>query len=173
MKTKDKTYHSKIDASEFKALLKCNCCADQPTVIRYGTGRFPVQQKKGHCRGCGASLPKGRSGWCCRICYGRFEPAQVLISVRLRDKDVCSNCGYDSKAEREKWVKKCWEEKIHWRSHEATSKSTWKKPEYDHIKPFSEGGLTILENMRTLCSSCHKSRTAEWHKSRKNNKQKE
>jgi 5-methylcytosine-specific restriction endonuclease McrA len=35
-----------------------------------------------------------------------------------------------------------------------------KKPEYDHIVPFSEGGLTVLENMRTLCRPCHKARTA-------------
>lgn len=41
------------------------------------------------------------------------------------------------------------------------------KEEYDHIIPFSEGGLTILENMRTLCSPCHKTRTRLWHAERK------
>jgi len=50
---------------------------------------------------------------------------------------------------------------------------TWRKwysekisEEYDHIIPFCEGGLTILENMRTLCTPCHKKRTAEWRKAK-------
>lgn len=36
----------------------------------------------------------------------------------------------------------------------------------DHIIPYSEGGLTILENVRTLCCPCHKKRTAEWRRNR-------
>ncbi len=40
------------------------------------------------------------------------------------------------------------------------------KVNYDHVIPFSEGGLTVLENMRTLCEPCHKSRTKDWHKER-------
>ena len=39
--------------------------------------------------------------------------------------------------------------------------------EMDHIAPFSEGGLTILENVRTLCVVCHKKRTKKWHADRK------
>lgn len=34
--------------------------------------------------------------------------------------------------------------------------------EFDHIKPHSEGGEHVLENIRTLCRLCHKKRTAEW-----------
>lgn len=41
------------------------------------------------------------------------------------------------------------------------------REEHDHIVPFSEGGLTILENLRTLCGKCHKTRTKEWHAARK------
>lgn len=154
----------------FASLLACDCCGGEPVPIRYNKGRFPVQQKRGHCRGCGALLPKGRSGWCCRKCYQRFEPQMVLIEVRKRDADVCSMCGYDSRAAREAWVKSCWAERIPPDSCAGQGRITWRKPEYDHIKPFSEGGLTILENMRTLCSVCHKQRTAEWHRSRKANK---
>jgi 5-methylcytosine-specific restriction endonuclease McrA len=40
------------------------------------------------------------------------------------------------------------------------------RPEFDHIVPFCEGGLTVLENMRTLCHDCHTKRTADWHKER-------
>lgn len=39
--------------------------------------------------------------------------------------------------------------------------------EVDHIIPHSEGGEYILENLRTLCIPCHKSRTKKWHKERK------
>lgn len=39
--------------------------------------------------------------------------------------------------------------------------------EMDHIIPFSEGGLTVLENVRTLCILCHKKRTKKWHKDRR------
>lgn len=39
--------------------------------------------------------------------------------------------------------------------------------EMDHIKSYSEGGLTVLENVRTLCVLCHKKRTKKWHKDRK------
>lgn len=43
-------------------------------------------------------------------------------------------------------------------------KSWW---EMDHIIPYSEGGLTVLNNVRTLCCLCHKQRTAKWRKERK------
>jgi hypothetical protein len=36
--------------------------------------------------------------------------------------------------------------------------------EMDHIIPYSEGGLTILANVRTLCVPCHKTRTKKWYK---------
>lgn len=39
--------------------------------------------------------------------------------------------------------------------------------EMDHIIPYSEGGLTVLENVRTLCVVCHKKRTKKWHAERK------
>lgn len=39
--------------------------------------------------------------------------------------------------------------------------------EMDHVLPYSEGGLTVLENVRTLCVLCHKKRTKKWHKDRK------
>ncbi len=38
------------------------------------------------------------------------------------------------------------------------------RPEFDHIVPFSEGGKTVAENMRTLCKNCHKTRTSTWRK---------
>jgi len=36
----------------------------------------------------------------------------------------------------------------------------------DHIVPFSEGGMTVIENVQTLCVLCHKKKTKLWHKER-------
>ena len=33
--------------------------------------------------------------------------------------------------------------------------------EADHIKPWSEGGLTVIGNCQMLCVECHKRKTAE------------
>ena len=39
---------------------------------------------------------------------------------------------------------------------------TKKPPEIDHIKPVSEGGsYTDFNNLQTLCSRCHKKKTAK------------
>jgi hypothetical protein len=48
-------------------------------------------------------------------------------------------------------------------------KKYWRRDwwEMDHVIPFSEGGITILENVRTLCYLCHKKRTKQWHSERK------
>lgn len=96
--------------------------------------RYPKIQKKGFCRGCGHPIPSYRYTWCCYDCYKRFCPAEVFREVDKRDKRKCVICGSSNKIE------------------------------YDHIKPFSEGGLTIIENIRTLCINCHKKRTLNWRK---------
>jgi 5-methylcytosine-specific restriction endonuclease McrA len=94
----------------------------------------------------------------------------VKIAVRQRDKDVCATCGYDCRAARKEWVRLCHEKNLHTRSFAAMDLACHRKPEYDHIIPFSEGGLTVVENMRTLCSACHKTRTAEWRKTKTKHK---
>lgn len=66
-----------------------------------------------------------------------------MYFVRQRDKHVCQSCKLDIKA------------------------TMSLREEYDHIIPFSEGGLTVLENMRTLCSPCHNQRTREWKKAKR------
>ena len=38
--------------------------------------------------------------------------------------------------------------------------------EMDHIVPYSEGGLTVLENVRTLCVICHRERSGKQAKER-------
>jgi 5-methylcytosine-specific restriction endonuclease McrA len=87
------------------------------------------------------------------------------MAVARRDKGICQLCHLDineailawRKEEPDRW--KDFKEWSHWRRLEP-------KVEYDHIIPFCEGGLTVLENMRTLCVQCHRKVTREFRKRR-------
>lgn len=146
----------------------------EPFKIIYNQGRFPIRQRRADgtwgCRGCGEPIPKGRRTWCSRECSERFNPQEVFIAVRKRDKDICVACGFDCDKEYRKWLT----EKYRLRSVNYSEYEAWKNnrppiAEYDHIIPFSEGGLTVLENIRTLCSDCHKLRTKLWHREKRDN----
>lgn len=138
--------------------------------VIYDKGRYPKQSQKKKCRGCGGDVPKGRISWCSRLCYNRYCPQMVKIAIRRRDNHVCQICKKDIRElvkEHFKLKPEC--------SVLSPEYRNWMKEypneEYDHIIPFSEGGRTIIENMRTVCSQCHKNRTKEWHKSRKQKNQ--
>lgn len=141
-----------------------------PFQIQYGRSRFPIRHKRADgtfgCRGCGGDIPKGRRTWCSSACIEKHEPRAVLEAVRKRDKGVCQKCSFDIKAARNEW--NALRPSRNWWTPEY---SAWlreePKEEYDHIIPFSEGGLTVLENMRTLCHNCHVQVTTEWRRSKK------
>lgn len=135
--------------------------------IKYGKGRFPIRQKREDgtygCRGCGGDIPKNRQTWCSRGCAGRFHPSQVIASVERRDKGVCQLCGFDCAAAKREWRKAVMDLGYSYEPCIAPMKVPRPpRAEYDHIIPFSEGGMTVLENMRTLCSLCHRKVTAEF-----------
>lgn len=155
------------------------------SVPTYDKSRFPKQIGKGLCRGCQKPVPKGRQSWCGRECLDRFHPQRVIYFVKQRDKGICQMCQRSISVMRALWLKEKPEypgvsafphsHSVHWmRSPEYAAwlkiEKEWAKlepkPEYDHIVPFSEGGPTVLENMRTLCSFCHRERTRKWHKDR-------
>ncbi len=150
-------------------------------VIEYDRNRFPKRKRRSDgawgCRGCGEPIPKNRRTWCSRECDRKFNPASVLSEVRKRDKDVCAFCGLDHPHEKKKWYanKPEWiynlgvppEKRISmFNSHQEWLRAKPTPINYDHIIPFCDGGLTVLENIRTLCEKCHKKRTKRWHKDR-------
>jgi hypothetical protein len=130
--------------------------------------RYPEIKKvdgKILCRGCGKDVPKGRQTWCSNECYDTKCPARVIFAVRNRDKGICQICHIETVGKRDPLWR--WLPNESFDNHFARIKELKaRRPEYDHIIPFSEGGETIAENMRTLCYACHKKRTSEWQKQR-------
>ena len=138
----------------------------EPFRIIYDKSRFPKQQMRADgklgCRGCGSAIPKGRQTWCSNKCYDTFSPNRVLYFVRDRDKEICQ---FDHNKEHTKWFRSQ-PSGVSYELYREWARQKPKSPEYDHIIPFSEGGLTILENMRTLCRACHKKVTRNWRRTR-------
>lgn len=127
--------------------------------------------RRSSCRYCGGALPKGRRTFCggARTTYRytrtiprdtvvetpghgcihewclRTQPAYARATVWERDHGVCAGCGvscqYTGGPDR----------------HDA--RPAWQA---DHIVPVVEGGGECgLDNLRTLCTECHKAETAD------------
>jgi 5-methylcytosine-specific restriction enzyme A len=104
------------------------------------------------CFNCRGPLPKGRAYNCSSKCSEEWSyktsPGIMRQAVWNRDKGVCANCGFDTKLSAEY----------------NRARGTGHLWQADHIKPVIEGGgECTLENLRTLCTACHKKATAELH----------
>lgn len=150
--------------------------------VRYDRNRYPVQPRRADgtwgCRGCGGAIPAHRESWCSKACYNMWEPKRVIAAVKKRDGGKCQMCGLDCAHELALWRVARNSRRELFRADLANSYHAvemkirqWARlnpspgrAEYDHIIPFSEGGLTVLENMRTLCATCHKFRTQKWRR---------
>ena len=99
--------------------------------------RNALQREKRTCTWCGEPVTGRRQTWCSDECVkaflGRCSPGHIRVAVRKRDQGVCAVCG--------------------------ESRKPW---EADHIIPVCEGGgLTTIENYRTLCEDCHRQASRE------------
>jgi 5-methylcytosine-specific restriction protein A len=126
---------------------------------------------------CGRRVAKGRRSYCSDACAEAFEiayfPGRTRLHVFKRDKGVCAKCGTDTErmgrifAIAGKLLKSGWYDSgglvEAWRSlgyhgHWSQSGDRWQA---DHIHECVKGGWgSGLENLRTLCSPCHKAETA-------------
>ncbi len=133
----------------------------EPYKITYNKFRFPVQPKREDgtlgCRGCGGVIPNGRQTWCSKRCVRLYDPKSVIIAVKNRDKGICAACGAQTRG---------MDAPTFYRlaTRDDPYNYRFPKAEFDHVVSFADGGLTVLENMRTLCKTpCHRERTKQWH----------
>jgi 5-methylcytosine-specific restriction enzyme A len=118
--------------------------------------------------------------WCSDACYEyvaiRADPGYARRKVARRDKGICADCGRDCLAlERElrslRYDRRMKPERFDQRIKELQAegftvdryyeRTLW---EADHIVPVIEGGGECdLDNLRTLCTPCHKRVTKEMH----------
>lgn len=120
------------------------------------------------CRYCGTTkIPPRRKTFCSQSCVDnymiRISSSYLRNMVYKRDKGICSMCNVDTK----KIAKRLIEEPDLRAEYNITAKrKIWKQKhggglwDADHIVRVEHGGgLCGLENIRTLCISCHKSVT--------------
>jgi len=117
------------------------------------------------CRWCSLEVPSRRftfcSEWCVHEWRLRSDPGYLREQVFRRDRGICALCRIDTCAAygelRRSRGSKRQSLLARWGLKRVTRKSLW---DADHIVPVIEGGGECdLENMRTLCLSCHRQQT--------------
>ena len=133
--------------------------------------RAVPRQQPGMCRLCGKPVPKNRRAYCSKECAKQFNiayfPSHTRWHVYKRDHGVCAKCGCDTDK-----LKRIIMRARHWMSSSAVRSvvrelgftdylfhgNLWQA---DHIQECINGGWgTGLENLRTLCTPCHRAETA-------------
>lgn len=140
--------------------------------------RAPPQRRDSNgnriCRmpGCPNPIPPRRRVYCSKECAVAFEaayfPSLARYHVFQRDRGVCALCGMDTMREEARLGEF---RHLTWSERRAMAKELgfnglgiydgdrW---QVDHIHPCCKGGWgTGLENLRTLCTRCHKQETAK------------
>lgn len=119
------------------------------------------------CRWCKGAVSGRRRTFCSDACVHEWRLRSSTTYLREcvfeRDRGVCALCGTDTHRLRRKIMRLPFTERMREiRALQARGavhrgrKSWW---EADHILPVVEGGDSNLENIRTLCISCHREAT--------------
>lgn len=144
------------------------------TVFKKGTGPNGRQV----CRWCGEETKPPRRTWCSKACVDEYLSRSSSRSIRRlvfeRDKGICTSCGLDTEKlsrilAHARRSQQSWNDRFIYYCRAIAplrvqlgfnpSGTLW---EADHITPVIEGGGQCgLENLRTLCTPCHKQATAE------------
>jgi len=124
---------------------------------------------RGTCRWCGEPIlytsgPRQgqldrRRRWHpdCVDAYEASDPREARRQVRKRDKGRCAECGLDTYALRRS-VRGPGRTGALRKLGFVPRRSLW---ELDHIEPLVDGGSHELSNLQTLCTPCHKQKTAK------------
>lgn len=134
------------------------------------------------CTYCRGPIPPSRICWCSNAC---LDKARLSLdwkvsrkSVQARDCGICVMCGVDTVFARQWWAR------IHRRARqedrkviEATMKQIgWPGTvardfwDADHVTARADGGDDHPDNLRTLCTCCHRGRTREQEVARRKKK---
>jgi 5-methylcytosine-specific restriction endonuclease McrA len=123
---------------------------------------------RGVCRWCGDAIlqedgPKRgernlRRRWhpACLLAWEQSDPREARRRVRRRDRGICADCGLDTYATRRQLRGRGSTARLRERGFKPR-KSLW---ELDHIVPLIDGGSHDMANLQTLCTPCHKRKTA-------------
>ena len=119
----------------------------------YSTAQVQGTNGRKACLQCEGDIALGsrRSVFCSPECseefYIRSRPGHARLRVFERDKGICSKCGKNVFAGT---------------GRRPNSNGTGDLWQADHIVAVVEGGGECsLENLRTLCTACHKAETAD------------
>jgi 5-methylcytosine-specific restriction endonuclease McrA len=123
---------------------------------------------RGTCRWCGEPIvhergprrgePNRRRRWHpgCVDAYNLSDPREARRLVRRLDRGICAECGLDTYALRRRHRGRGSTRKLRELGFKPR-KSLW---ELDHIVPLIDGGGHEPSNLQTLCTPCHKRKTA-------------
>jgi len=92
----------------------------------------------------------------CVDAYNESDPREARRAVRKRDRGRCGACGLDTYALRRQIRGRG----SHRRLRELGFKPRRSLWELDHIVPLIDGGGHEPSNLQTLCTPCHKQKTA-------------
>ena len=121
------------------------------------------------CRWCGKKIlylkgphkgkPDRRRRWHpeCVEAYEASDPREARRRIRKRDRGRCAACGLDTYELRRSLRGKGMTRALRERGF-VPRRSLW---ELDHIVPLVDGGSHDPSNLQTLCTPCHKKKTAQ------------
>lgn len=142
---------------------------------RYASSRdYPAKRdEQGNrlCRYCAKPVKPPKRSWCSKDCVDEYlvrsNPATARSKVFARDKGVCAKCGFSisgqlSKENEIELAAMGFDLPEHtswWKHCDGSEGWIW---QMDHILPVAHGGGACgLENLQTLCTPCHKAKTAK------------
>jgi 5-methylcytosine-specific restriction protein A len=150
------------------------------TAHRRPTIRFS-DAPRGACRWCGEPIlhesgdtlgeVNRRRRWhpACVDAYDESDPRLARQRVRKRDRGRCAVCRIDTNKVRREVRGRGRAKKLRALGYKARG-SLW---ELDHVVPLIDGGSHEDSNLQTLCTPCHKKKTAEEAKQRSRLRQQE
>jgi len=151
--------------------------ASRGRVASWGLPDLPAHRRptiafsaapRGTCRWCGKPILYGegpkrgqldrRRRWhpACIEAYNMSDPREARRLVRRRDRGICAACGLDTYALRREVKGRGRTRALRQRGFKPR-KSLW---ELDHVVPLIDGGGHELDNLQTLCTPCHKEKSA-------------